>query len=48
MQGKIHRNRDPCDNFINKRWESIRTGQFVIVEKDQDIPADMLLIQSSN
>lgn len=32
--------------FVKRRWKKIKTGDIVEVKKDQDFPADLLLISA--
>ena len=35
-------------SFRETVWESVRAGQLIKIEKDQEVPADVLIIGSSN
>ena len=34
--------------WTRRKWKDLKVGQLVMVEKDDPIPADILILQSSN
>ena len=47
MNGRCTKILDPRSGEIrNSRWSDIRVGDIVKVEKDQEVPADLLLVHA--
>lgn len=34
-------------NFYEKKWSEVKVGDIVMVEKDKEFPADMVLLHAS-
>ena len=46
--GILKRKKAPLKSFTMKPWSEVRPGQILLIQKDEQVPADTLIISTSN